>query len=159
MKKGFTLIEVIIAMAIFSLLFYLASVSYYRMQKARLLDDQLWQIASILRQQQNKSTSGEVVENSQLRFGVLFADDYYQEFATLSDFNNREESYDLINDLPAKFAFVTFNLPDTCLQANDCIFFSSIEGTPSAIGTIVLENQKDGESQAISINEQGKVSF
>ena len=159
MKKGFTLIETTVSLAIFSLLFYLASSSYSWMQKSRLLDDQLWQIASVLRQQQNKSASGEEAGNQQLSFGVVFRANSYQEFATLIDFNSRETSYDLDNLLADRLVFINFNLPNTCLQPNDCIIFSPIEATSSANGTVVLENEVDSKRRTIIINQQGKVSF
>jgi len=158
-QSGFTVIEVIVTMAIFSLLFYLASVSYNQMQKSRLVEDQIWQVVSVLRQQQNKAALGEEVSNQQLSFGVVFTTNSYQEFATLTDFSNRETSYDLVNDLASRLEFTNLNFPNTCLQPNDCIIFSPIEGTPSASATVVLENQVGNLRKTISINQQGKVSF
>lgn len=159
MKKGFTLIEVLLTIAIFSLLIYLASSSLIKIQNSSLLNDNLWQAGSILRETQSRAVSGEATESSHFRFGVLFNQDFYQEFTTLSDFAGRRQIYDLTNNLPSALAFVDFNLPDTCLQANDCIIFSAIEGTPSSDGSISLENQADNEKQTIFINEEGKVSF
>jgi len=158
-KKGFTLMEFIVVIAIFSLLAYLASVSFVKMQKSRLLKDNVWKISSVLRQAQSKAVSGEGINGSHLRFGVLFNDDYYQEFASLTDFSNRQTDYDFVTDLPSSLIFTDFNLPDTCLIANDCIIFSPIEGSPSASGNIKLENQVDSEKKTIEINEQGKVNF
>jgi len=158
-RAGFTLIEVLITMAIFSILVYLASASFIKIQKSRLLNDNLWQIASILRQAQSKAVAGEAVNNDHLYFGVVFTEDNYQEFATLTDFANRQSAYDLTTDLPGRLIFTGFNLPDTCLQPNDCIIFSPIEGIPSADASIILENQVDGERKTIFINEEGKVSF
>jgi len=159
MKKGFTLIELIIVMAIFSLLIYLTSTSFIQIQKSRFLNDNVWQISVILRQAQNKAISGKSIAGDHLRFGVLFSENYYQEFATLTDFANRDESYDLITNLPLKLHFIDFNLPDICLQSNDCIIFSSIEGISLANGSISLENKVDEKKKKISINQEGKVSF
>ena len=158
-RVGFTLIEILLTMGIFSLLIYLASSSLMKIQKSRLLNDKLWQTASIIRETQSRAVSGEATESSHFRFGVLFDQDFYQEFATLSDFAGRLQIYDLINDLPSSLRFVDFNLPDNCLQPNDCIIFSAIEGTPSANGSISLENQVDKEKKTIYINQQGKVNF
>ena len=159
MKKGFTLIEALLTMGIFSLLFYLASSSFIQIQKSHLLKDSLWQLVSIIRQTQSKSASGEVLNHSHLRFGILFREDYYQEFTTTTDYTNRQQVYDLVTDLPNKLCFIDFNLPDTCIQSGDCIIFSSIEGMPSASASISLENKVSGEKKTIFINEQGKVSY
>ena len=159
LSNGFTLIEVLLTMGIFSLLVYLASVSFIKIQKSHLLTDTLWQITTILRQAQSKSVSGEAVENSHLHFGVLFSESYYQEFATLTDFANRQSVYDLTTDLPGRLIFTDFNLPDTCLQLNDCIIFSPIEGTSSTNASVSLKNQADGEKKTLFINEEGRVNF
>ena len=159
MERGFTIIEVLLAIGIFSLLIYLASSSLMKIQKSSLLNDNLWQAGSILRETQSRAASGEAVESSHFRLGVLFNRDFYQEFATLSDFAGRRQIYDLINNLPSTLTFVDFNLPDTCLQPNDCIIFSAIEGNPSSSGSISLENQAGKEKKTIFINEEGKVNF
>lgn len=158
-NRAFTLIEVLLTAGLFSLLFYLASVFFSQIQKSRLLDDNLWQIAAVLRQAQNNAASGEGVNNSHFRFGILFSENYYQEFATLSDYSNRDQNYDLSTTLPSSLRFSAVSLPDNCLQPNDCLIFFPISATPSASGQVSLEEIASARKRTIYINEQGQVSF
>lgn len=158
-QKGLTLIEMLLAVGIFSLLFYLSSVSFVKIQRSHLLSDNTWQVGAIIREAQSRALSGEAIGDDHLYFGVLFNENSYQEFATLSDFSNREQIYDLTTDLPSSLHFFSFNLPDNCLGSKDCLIFSPIEGTPSASGSIILEDLIDGDKKTIVINQEGKVSF
>ncbi|PIS09011.1 hypothetical protein COT75_04080 [Candidatus Beckwithbacteria bacterium CG10_big_fil_rev_8_21_14_0_10_34_10] len=158
-KKGFTVTEIMVVVAIFSLLIYLSSAAYIRIQKSRLLNDNLWQTSSVVRQAQNKAVSGLEEADTPLRFGVVFEADSYQEFATGSNFAARIESFDLVTNLPFPLVFTNFNLPDTCYQANDCLIFSVASGRPASSGSVSLENPRDGSSRTFFINEEGKVSY
>lgn len=151
--------EVVLATGIFALIFYLAVVSFAKIQKTRLLADNAWRLVSVLREGQSRAASGEAVGDGYLSFGVLFADDYYLEFATLTDYANRLADYDLETDLSDKLEFISFNLPDNCLGLNDCIIFSPIEGTPSASGSINLKHIPENKIRTININNQGQVGF
>jgi len=159
LRQGATLLELVVALGIFSLLFYLALASLTKIQQSHLLADNLWQTASILRRAQSRAMSGEENNDQPLNFGVLFTADYYQEFATSSDYSHRETDFDWQTDLPSALVFEDFNLPDSCLAAADCLLFSAIEGTPSAAGQISLKNSSSGEKETIFINQLGRVDF
>lgn len=162
MKKissGFTLIEVIVVTAIVFVLFSLSAVSFSQLQKSHLLNDQAWQIITLLRQSQSQAVSGEAIDDDHLYFGIVFTNNSYLEFKTITDFNSRETEYDLTTELSDKLSLININLPNNCLAVNDCILFSPIEGTPSASGSFSLTNQADGAVKTIYINDQGKVSF
>lgn len=162
MKKilsGFTLIEIVVVTAIIFVLFALAVISFNQIQRSHLLNDNVQQIVSLLRQSQSQAASGEAIGEDQLYFGIVFTNDSYTEFKTLTDFSNRETDYDLTTDLADSLDFININLPDNCLGIDDCVLFSPIDGTPSASGNISLTSQTDGAVKTIYINEQGKVSF
>ena len=158
-QQGVSVIETLLAVAIFSLLVYLASASFIQVQQSHLINDNLWQIASVIRENQSKAASAEGTGGNQLRFGIVFTQDSYQEFATLTNYANRELTYDFTNDLPSSFVFSDFSLPNDCFQPHDCLIFSVVEATLSASGTISLENLKTGEKKGLSINTQGQVNF
>lgn len=158
-QQGVSVIEALLAVAIFSLLVYLASISFIQIQQSHLINDNLWQIASVIRENQSRAASAEGTGGNQFRFGVVFTQDSYQEFATLTNYAVRELTYDFTNDLPSSLAFSDFNLPNDCLQSHDCLIFSVVEATLSASGTISLENLKTGEKKGLSINAQGQVNF
>ncbi|MFC1711709.1 Tfp pilus assembly protein FimT/FimU [Patescibacteria group bacterium] len=158
-KKGLTLIEIVLTIGIFSLVLYFVSVSFIKVQRGNILSDNTWQITAILREAQNRSFSGEAIGEDQLHFGVLFSQNSYREFATTSNYAARDLDFDVLNNLASILEFTNINLPDNCLQPNDCIIFSPIVGTPSASGSIHLRNKVDQAIKKISINSQGKVSF
>lgn len=158
-SNGFTVIELIVTLGIFSFILYLSSVSFINIQKSNLLNDSLWQMAVVIRQSQSNAALGKASAETQLRFGVLFSQNYYQEFRTTSNFASRDSSFDLISNLSKSLQFVNINLPDTCLQVNDCIIFNSISGLPSAGGSVDLEVKESNDKKTISINQQGKVSY
>ncbi len=159
MNKGFTFIEMTVVLAICSLLFYLASASFIKLQQGRLLKDYLEQVIAVIRRAQSKVASGESLGESHLEFGVLFAPGYYQEFATLSDYANREVAFDLVTELPRELEFTDLNLPDTCLVVGDCLIYSALEATPSAGGSFILRNQSNGDFKTVFVNALGKVEF
>lgn len=158
-KVGAALLEVVVATGIFALIFYLTIVAFVRIQRARLLADNAWRLVAVLRETQSRAASGEAVGDDYLSFGVLFTDDYYQEFATLTDYSNRQTDYDLVTNLSDKLEFINFNLPDNCLGLNDCIIFSPIEGVPATNGNISLRYIPENNIRIININNQGQVSF
>jgi prepilin-type N-terminal cleavage/methylation domain-containing protein len=158
-SPGFTLIELVATLAIFSFLVYLSSISYIKIQKSRLLADNSWRVEAVLREAQAKSAAGIVEGEDLLSFGVAFSNNNYQEFATTTDFSNRQTGYDLVTDLPSNLQFINLNLPNNCFTANDCIIFSPIEGNPSNSGQLTIEDLNDGNKKTITINQLGKVNF
>ena len=157
--RGFTLIELLLTMGIFSVIFLLSSVSFVKIQKSYLLSDNIWQLAAVLRRAQSQAAAGKAINSNRLKFGVLVKAGSYQEFATLTDFNNREESYDLITNLPQNLEFVDLNLPDNCLGANDCLIFASLTGTTSANASIGLKQKNSDSQKVIHISQEGNVYF
>lgn len=158
-KKGFTLIELSTTIGIFLILFCLAAVSFFNLQKAGLLKDNLWQIAATLRQAQNRTASASSINEIHLRYGILFTSTSYDEFATTTNYLDRQQDADLQITLPSSLSFTNLNLPDNCLQAHDCIIFSTLNGIPSAAGSVTLKNNLDQEQKTISINNEGKINF
>lgn len=151
--------EATVVLTIFFLLVYLSSAAFIQIKKSRLMTDYSNQVVAILRQAQLKAASGEAVNNNRLYFGVLFGSDYYQEFATLTNYSQREQSYNFTMALPGKIKFTDLNLPDDCLGINDCIIFSPAEGTVSGAAGISLIEETNGHKKTIIINQQGAVIY
>lgn len=158
-ETGFSIIEMMLVLAIFFLLFYLAAVSFNKLQQKSLFQENLQQIVSVIRKTQNKAQGGESLNNQHLKFGIIFNANSYQEFATFTDFNQRQTDYDLINLLPETLNFTSLNLPDTCLAPHDCLLYAPIEATPSAAASLVLQNPGSLEKETIYINHLGQVSY
>jgi len=156
-KQGYTLIEVLLTIALFALLFYLASASYLQIQKSTLLNDYTEEVVSVVRQMQSRASDGESKDDQQLKFGVAFSADSYLIFATATDFAQRESEFNFTKTIPSSLIFKNYQLPDNCFQENDCVIFSSIQGLPSGEGSIVLENQNSSQHNRIFINNQGGI--
>lgn len=158
-QTGFTLPEVIIGLAVISLLIYYSTAAFIRMQTSRLLTDNVWQVVSVLRQLQVKTSSGEASNDQHLKFGVFFTTTGFREFRTLSDYASREQAFDFVNSLPLTLRFTEFVLPNTCQTANDCVIFESALGIPSGSGRVSLENTTTTEKRVIQINSQGAINY
>lgn len=157
--KGITTIEVIIVLGIFVSIIYLTSASFINFQTSTLLNDNAWKVATILQSAQQNASSGQALEDEQFKFGVLFDNSSLMEFRTLTDFSSRDSQFDLKTELPSSLQFSSINLPDSCLSANDCVIFSSIQAVPSNSGFVKLKLLSKNQEKTISINQEGKVSF
>lgn len=158
-NKGLSIIETLIGAGIFSILLYLSALFYGRVQRGQLLTDNLWQLTAIIREAQHKSSSGKASGDNHLSFGVVFTGNGYQEFATTTNFISRDTAFDLSTNLPQGIRFLNINMPNNCVNNNDCILFNPMTGTPSAIGAVTMLEDSSGNSKRININQEGKVSF
>lgn len=158
-NKGLSLIETLIGAGIFSILLYLSALFYNRVQRGRLLTDHLGQLIAIIREAQHKSATGQANGDIHFNFGLVFTSNGYQEFATTTNFVTRDTKFDLITNLPIGVRFMDINMPNNCIVNNDCIMFSPMTGTPSAIGAVTIKEDASNESKRITINQEGKVSY
>jgi prepilin-type N-terminal cleavage/methylation domain-containing protein len=158
-NKGFSLTEIIISVGVFCILLYMSAVSLNQIQRSRLLSDSLWQLVSIIRENQQKSSSGISSANNHLRFGIVFTNLSYKEFATTGNYANRIQSYDFITNLPPGLSFNNFNLPDSCLGVRDCLLFFPMTGTLSANGKVVIRDTGRQMEKSLLINQEGKITY
>lgn len=160
MKNSFTLIETIVALAIFSLLIYFASAANIYFQQSNLLNDYIEEVSVIILRSQNRALSGQIDENNNYySFGIAFSPNGFLEFKTISDFPNRKKEDDWQTFLPSNLIFSTISLPNSCQSQNDCLIFSPLEGTISAQGILKLENLKTKKAKNIYINKMGKLEL
>ncbi len=140
--KGFTLFEVLIVVAIMTILFSLTiplGLSFYRNQQLGVHSQG---IVQVLRMAQLKSISAE----DDSSFGVYLTNDNYILFKG-SSYLTRDPQYDQ-----------NFNLP-LIINVSGLreIIFSKLEGKPNVSGNIVLIS--DENSIKIHINEIGTISY
>jgi len=157
LNTGSTLIETIITMAIFFLIFAMSVAAFINFQKKGQLEDYLRQITATLRETRAKASAGNVQGEDVLYFGVVFEEDSFLQFATPNNFANKIDEQDLETDLPGGLSFDSINMPNDCIETNDCIVFSAIEASASGSGSVIIQS-KDGEERTININSLGKVS-
>lgn len=152
--SGFTLIELIMVMGLFSLLTAFASINLLRPQTQASLDGVVISLVSNMRQQQLKAMAGDTDGTAQAQpFGVRFNSNNYILFRGAS-FNPSE---------PTNFTVtiegdvsLTTNLPSSQ------VIFSrqsgEVAGFTAGSNTVTITNNTNGENKVISINRLGVVT-
>ena len=141
-KAAFTLVELLIVMAIFALLITASipvSINFY---KARTLDVNQNGLVQTLRKAQLKAMSIEADSS----FGVYITQGKYILFRG-SSYKTRDANFDEIFKLPS-------NIEVSGLSE---IVFSKLDGIPSKTGDITLTS--GSKSETISINKVGKIDY
>lgn len=141
-SKGITLFEVIITIAIFTLLIAFLSSSVIDFYQEREFNVYFKSIVQSLRRAQLQSIAGE----RESSFGFYFETDHYVLFKGDS-YTIRDVAFDEVFELPSDFL----------ISGISEIVFSKIKGLPSNIGDIVLSS--GNRSGTISINEMGMINY
>lgn len=152
MRKGFTLIEILVGLAFISILSSMAVITYVRAQRKASLDTLSQQTVSILRRAQQKA----IAQEEETAWGVHFENPtstpaFIALFtgAAYNPINIRESSF-----LPKPLIFIT---PASGATAD--VIFSKFTGTPAGPQDIVI--QVEGEpalTRTITVNAAGIVS-
>jgi len=140
--KGFTLIEVLIVLALSVILFSISLPLYDSLLRISALDSGKTDVMEQLRLAQTKAKYGE--QNS--RFGVYLQAASYTLFQG-NTFANRVIAADRVFSLPTNISTVT----------NTEIVFATSTGLPAASSTIILINNTTNRTETIIINEQGLI--
>lgn len=137
-QKGFTLVEIILVIAIFTLI---AGLTYpymwtylARQQLAVTTED----IITSLKRAQNKAITNE--ENT--AWGIFFYDDYY-----------------LIIKYPSESESENFSLPNNLSVTGDMVIFQKLTGKPEDSATLTIRHSGINEQKIISINEEGNIQI
>ena len=150
--RGFTLLEVLITIAILAILVSFSSAYYRNIAKSRELGVSVKNIISNLKYSQGKAIAGE----DQMKWGIHFIngpsafDDYYEIFSTPTVYADASTVITETIYLPST---VIFN--DPAASSNKDIIFDRIKGTISAQATIGITSESN--SKIITINAQGNI--
>lgn len=154
-KRGFTLVELVITIALFAIIAVVGGVSLFGTQRKSTLTGTVQQIAALLREAQSDAMAGEQgtawgvhFENATATapFYSLFASSTYSPQAIVGGYYR----------LPASVGYATSSLP---AGAAVNITFSPITGTASASTSITLYSLGSAAfSSTISIASSGAVS-
>ncbi|HOX21382.1 MAG TPA: prepilin-type N-terminal cleavage/methylation domain-containing protein [Candidatus Paceibacterota bacterium] len=155
---GFTLIEVILSMAILTVL-GVVGVSYlggYR--KSANITSEAEKITAYLRQAQNRAISGEAVSGQgPTDWGVHFVnsasgEEYYALF--------RGSSYGVDVSVETVYLSNQVRFLDPAASSTKDIVFQRISGRPVATTTIILQSVANSDLiRSISINSLGQVNY
>ena len=147
MKNSFTLIEVLIVLAIIALVAVLSVPFYQSFQVRTQLDDQATEIAETLRKAQSKAMASEDNQS----FGVHFESDKFVLFEGTSYDSN--DSNNEVFDLPN-----TLSLSINLNGGGSDVVFDKVKGTTSDNGTLSLSSVNN-ETRTIEISPAGKIEY
>ncbi len=143
-KQGFTLVEMILALAMLFVLFAIASPFYQKYQSKNDLDLAVISVAQNLRRAQTLSQA--VDANS--AWGLYLQGGSITVFRGVS-YVARNSSFD-----------ERIIMPDVVVPSGlSEIVFTKFTGLPVSIGTITLTNTSINEVKNITINSQGMVDY
>jgi len=142
-SRGFTLVEMLIVLALLGAIAAVGIPVYYTIQGRNDADVAVQSIALSLRRAQllSEGSSGDSV------WGVHMATGTVTVFRGAS-YASRATSFDEVNDLSPAI---------TASGVND-VTYSKVYGLPSATGTMLLTSKADG-TRTITINTKGGVSY
>jgi prepilin-type N-terminal cleavage/methylation domain-containing protein len=146
--KGFTLLELLLAVAIITVLSTIGISSYRNYLRSVELEINTSSIVSDLKSIQAKSINGE----DNLKWGVRFvngADDYYEIFSTASDYASKVSTASTVY-LPSGIT-----LSDPAEGFYKDVIFNKIYGTITASDIVIVSSE--GANKTITISNIGTI--
>ena len=139
--KGFSLVEILIVIAILAFLLVLLAPSGIQFYRTQQLDTVTEEIVQALRKVQLNSMS---VKNDSA-FGVYFSSDQYVLFRGNSYLSrDQEEVFEILNDIS-----FSGDISE--------VVFSKLNGDPNNLGNIILT--LDNKTKTININSAGRINL
>jgi len=147
-KKGFTLIETLIVIAIIGILAVFSVPFYYSFQTRSQLDSTLPEIVQTLRRAQSRAMDREDEKD----FGVHFESDKFVLFRDAP--YDPGDTYNEVFDLPASLEIYNISLSGGGSE----VVFNKLKGDTENYGNVSLRI-KNGDSKTILINKEGVISW
>ncbi len=153
-NNGFTLIEIIIVIAILIILITVPITSYYSIFKKSDLNNGVQEFVSILNVAQNKSLSSENNSQYGVYLDALTSPNKYVLFKGVS-YALRDVSYDKIYFLPQKVEYLSINL-----NGGSEVVFDKLTGATQESGSISLRLKTDAsQTKTVYISNIGVIGF
>lgn len=148
MKKGFSIIEIIISIAIITILLTVVTTSYRAAQLKKAQESITQSILVSLEEQRVNTQAGKEGSNYGVKFNsdgyTLFTGTSYSEFSP----NNTVFSID-----------PQFEISETISNGTNIIFFSKLNGNANETATITISHISDQiDSQSLIIETSGAIS-
>lgn len=152
MKQGFTLLELLLVLAILGVLFALSIANISNVIPSANLEQAIDILRADTREQQMKAMMGyEAITGGASEYGVYFADDHYTIFTGSNFVPGNEENYDI--ELPAGLIFENVLLPQAVVVfahgSGDVVNFDPLNHS------ITIKNTVTQQSVELSINQYG----
>jgi len=153
-KKGFTLIEIILVVAIFSLLIGFVTINLLRPQNKASVDTLSTQLIADIKQQQLKALVGDSEgESSAQQFGVYFESNGYTLF--------RGSSYSSEESTNFKVELSEVSLTNINFGSAQLVFdkvSGEVANYSSGSDSVTISHVSAGFSETITVNRYGVVS-
>ncbi|KKS47676.1 hypothetical protein A3J20_03175 [Candidatus Gottesmanbacteria bacterium RIFCSPLOWO2_02_FULL_42_29] len=152
-QKGFTLIELVIVMAILLVLYAILSVNISQTPEHSSLTTQMTTLVSDIKNQQLKALAGQTSEGISSAYGIYFSPNSYTLFSGTS-YSDASPSNITVN-LNDNLTFDNVNLPQ------QSVVFSALTGEVTAYdsgqNTLSLSNSITNDRQTLTLNAWGAV--
>jgi len=152
-SSGFTVVEILLALAVFVVIGIIGSANYASFRNRRLLEEQVDIVVADIRETMSRSRTQE----SSNQWGVHFDNptgnnnDFYQIWYGAS--YGAGTIVERVNLSPG------LNFTDPAAGASEDAVFSKTTGLPTASSTIVIQSSASSASGTIDISTQGQVSY
>jgi len=155
-QKAFTLMELLIVIAIITILAGVGISTFINQQRAKLLDTSVHEIVGYLRYAQQKS----MAQESGNQWGIYFenpADEDEKDFYAL--YAGSEYTFDEEKERRYLSSGITFTTPDTDEDVE--VSFNKLTGTnaTSTLQFITIKSTVTNSTSTISISGQGLISY
>jgi len=153
-KRGFTLIEVMLVMAIFSLLMGFVTINLLRPQNKASVDSLSTQLIADIKQQQLKAMVGDSEgQATSQQFGVYFESDGYTLF--------RGSSYSASEASNFEVTLEDVTLTDIDFPSDQIVFSKrsgEVASFSSGSDSVTVNHASSGNTEIITINRYGVIS-
>lgn len=153
-RQGFTLIEILTAMAVFLTLTGLITVNFIRPQTKASVDSIVSVLVSDLKQQQLKAMLGEGGVSGATAFGIYFASGQYTLFSGEVYMEANAGNFPVLTD---GTTVISTNFPDRQIvfarQSGEIVNFSE------SANRITVQSPGGGETKNITLNRFGVVTI
>lgn len=145
MKKGYTLIELLIAIAVLTVILVISAAAFYNLTKKSDLDISRDNIISTLNAARNKTTASE----GPAQYGV-----YFDTTSSPDRYILRNTSFEEIHDLPPtiEISNISFN------GGGNEVIFKLLNGNTDNYGSVVIQSLATNETQTIYVYYSGEIS-
>lgn len=148
--KAFTLVEILIVIAIIGILSGMLITSFVRMQSAESLTSEVGKIASLLEHSRSRTLASD--EDS--RYGVHFASSTVTVFK--GDSYTFGDSDNVVEEINSRVAIWEINLT----SGSDTVVFDRLTGVPDSYGNILLRLKNDeNATSSIMIEPTGIINI
>ena len=154
MQRGFTLVELLIIVAIISILFSVSILAFRNFQRESDLTDSAEEIINILRLAQNKTLASKEASKWGVYFNLSAVPYQYTLFKGI-DYLSRDNSFDEIYKLPKGVEIFA-----TDLGGGQEVIFDRITGKTSQFGSVSLRLKVDiSKTRIIYIENSGRIGL